>query len=269
MPAVVDVPFSLRERYSLWISHPFFAFNMPRPSKYSLIGCSPNVLWVDKLRISSLGNFLVLDLYSSLRSECFVQCTFQEHWLAGCRYVTLRPASVQLSGRCTHWNCEICTSCTWRCVFSWDSWLRFANIRSTGWVHAGRKGLGKYLESIYVKAFLLFSLLLLCQLTNQVAQTFVCRSQCVLPSVISYFFRACFYSLVQSTECTRNYLFLHVDLCVHIPPTGISMHIGIVAELVCINCPFDTVPWQRSSSVGTSRPPCIFCSQLIKPVFTA
>jgi len=77
---------------------------------------------------------------------------------------------------------------------------------------------------------------------------------------------------MQSTVSQKSpyvYLFFHVDLCVHLPPTGNSMHIGMVAEFVCITFRFDAVPWQTSSGVGTSRPPCVFCSQLIKLVLTA
>jgi len=116
-------------------------------------------------------------------------------------------------------------------------------------VHAGRKGLGKYLKSVYVK-----SLLLSYQLTHQLAQTFVCRSQCVLPSVINYFFPCVF---LQSNAIYRVsqkspyvYLFLRFDLCVHVPSTGNSMNVRMVAELECITFQFDAVPWQKLAVWG-------------------
>jgi hypothetical protein len=117
------------------------------------------------------------------------------------------------------------------------------------------------------------SILLLYQLTNQLAQTFVCRSQLRTSVCHELFFSYMFLQsnaiYVVSQKSRYVYLFFHVDLCVHVPPTRNSMHIGMVAELVCITFWFDAVPWQTSSGVGTSRTLYIFCSQLIKPVLTA
>jgi hypothetical protein len=165
---------------------------------------------VDKLRTFSVGNFFSprFVFFSEIRIFCSENSSGAR---AGCRDVACCPrvsSSAVAVPAGSVWNLHARL-----CVFSWDSWLRFANTRPTGWIHAGRKGLGKYLKSVYVKAFLFFSLLLLYQLTNQLAQTFVCRSQCVLPSVVSSFFLMCFYSLMQSIECPKSHHTLPVFPC--------------------------------------------------------
>jgi hypothetical protein len=150
------LPFSLRERHSVWISHPLYAFNMPRPSKYSLI-CSPNVHWSWPVTTNLLvGYFFKPRFVFFSEFRIFCSANFSEG-RAGRRDVTCGPpasSSAVAVPTGTVWNLhELYVAL---CVFSRDSWLRFANMRPTGWVHAGKKGLGKYLESVYLKSFLLF-----------------------------------------------------------------------------------------------------------------
>jgi len=145
-------------------------------------------------------------------------------------------------------------------------------MRPTGWVHAGKKDLGKYLKSVYVKSFLLFFDTAFVptykpsgsDIRVQIPmRTSVCRKL-----FLSYVFLHSNAIYRVSQKSPTSTCFFHLDLCVYIPPTENGMHIGMVAELVCITFRFDTLPWQTSSGVGTFRPPCIFCSQLIKPVLS-